>query len=583
MEPIRFGLIAALAVVTYILFLQWQEDYGQTQYVVEETLTSPAAQNSSSTPPLPDLSKPSSDLPQGSVQPAKQGGGDLPVVNLDESKPQATSDDVPQATVTNELIQVSTPLFAIKIDPVGGDLVYAALKEYPIAVDQPDQPFVMLNRSANHVYVAQSGVIGKKGTDLDSEFRPLYHSKAKQYELQGDTLEVPLYYDLGNGVSVVKRYIFAKDSYAIKIEHEIINQSSEPWAGAFFAQIKRDGSKDPGAKNGGPFSMPTYLGTAYWLPDERYNKLAFKKIAEAKEEHKTALKETVKGGWAAMIQHYFLTAWIPSSDTENTYTARLTDNGEYIIGLTSPAVKVLPGSHQVISASYYIGPKVQDKLKALSDGLNLAVDYGFLYFIAEILFWLLIHIHGIVGNWGWSIILLTVLVKGLFFPLSATSYRSMANMRKFQPKIQELRERHGDDRQAMSQAMMKLYKEEKINPLGGCLPILVQMPVFISLYWTLLESVELRHADFIFWINDLSVKDPFYVLPLLMGATMWFQQKLNPAPPDPTQAKVMQIMPLMFTGFFMFFPAGLVLYWFTNNLLSIAQQWFVTKRVEAGK
>jgi len=300
-----------------------------------------------------------------------------------------------------------------------------------------------------------------------------------------------------------------------------------------------------------------------------------------KDIDKGNLKENVTGGWVAWLQHYFVTAWIPNKGDANLVQTRKDSQGNYIIGFTGPTLTVAPGAKAEASATLYAGPKSQAVLKELSPGLELTVDYGILWFIAQPIFWLLQHIHSIVGNWGWSIIFLTMLIKGLFFPLSAASYKSMARMRAVAPKLAALKEQHGDDRQKMSQAMMELYKKEKINPLGGCLPILVQMPVFLSLYWVLLESVEMRQAPFMLWITDLSIKDPFFILPIIMGATMFIQQRLNPTPPDPMQAKVMKMMPIIFTFFFLWFPAGLVLYWVVNNVLSISQQWYITRKIEA--
>jgi len=320
--------------------------------------------------------------------------------------------------------------------------------------------------------------------------------------------------------------------------------------------------------------MVPFLGSATTTADERFKKFNFEEMRE------DPFKDKIQGGWIAMIQHYFLSAWIPDPDMTHTYTTRVTKNGHNIAGFISPAVAVDPGHTESLSARFYAGPKDQHRLAEISQYLDLSVDYGWLWWIAQPLFWLLVHIYDFVGNWGVAIILLTVFIKGVFFKLSATSYRSMANMRRVQPKLVAIKERYGDDKQKQSQAMMDLYKKEKINPLSGCLPILVQMPVFIALYWTLMESVELRQAPFFGWIEDLAVMDPYFILPLIMGASMWFQQKLSPPMADPMQAKIMQWMPVIFTFFFLWFPAGLVLYWVSNNVLSIAQQWFITRQIE---
>lgn len=354
----------------------------------------------------------------------------------------------------------------------------------------------------------------------------------------------------------------------------IDNQSQQPWTGYLFGQLKRDKSGDPSSSTA--TGTATYLGAALWTKDEPYRKVSMSNMDDKN------LRETVQGGWIAWLQHYFVTAWIPQAGDTNQVQTRKDSQGNYIIGFTGPAVTVPAGAQGETGATLYAGPKSQDKLEELSPGLRLTVDYGILWFIAQPIFWLLQNIHALLGNWGWSIIVLTIVIKLAFFPLSAASYRSMARMRAVSPKMQALKEQFGDDRQKMSQAMMELYKKEKINPLGGCLPILVQMPVFLALYWVLLESVEMRQAPWMFWITDLSIKDPYFILPIIMGVTMFIQQQLNPTPPDPMQARVMKLLPIIFTFFFLWFPAGLVLYWVVNNILSIAQQWYITRQIEAG-
>jgi YidC/Oxa1 family membrane protein insertase len=351
------------------------------------------------------------------------------------------------------------------------------------------------------------------------------------------------------------------------------NNSDQRWQANLFGQIKRDSSPPPSAESSG-MGMQPFLGVATTQPDDRFTKFTFDDLAEE------PFKAQLPGGWIAMIQHYFLSAWIPNAEQSHTFSARVTRSDFNIAGFTSPSLVLDPGNSGKVGAGFYAGPKDQYRLKEISPYLDLSVDYGWLWWIAQPLFWLLTKIFSLVGNWGVAIILLTVLIKALFFKLSAASYRSMANMRRVQPKLVSLREQYADDKQKQSQAMMELYKKEKINPMGGCLPILVQMPVFIGLYWMLMESVELRHAPFMLWITDLSVMDPYFVLPLMMGASMFFMQKLNPPPPDPMQAKIMQWMPVMFTFFFLWFPAGLVLYWVVNNLLSMAQQFVITRQIE---
>ena len=376
-----------------------------------------------------------------------------------------------------------------------------------------------------------------------------------------------------DGVAITKSFVFRRSDYLVDLVYHIDNQTSGSWAAGLFGQIKRD-SQSVATDSG--MGVQPFLGAALTTVEENYKKLDFDDIADK------PLKETKEGGWIAMVQHYFISAWVPDQTVSNTFNLRKLGNADlYTLGFTSPQKVIPAGSQGDIKAAFYVGPKDQYRLEEISPYLDLTVDYGWLWWIAKPLFWVMYQLHSFLGNWGWSIICLTILIKAAFFRLSATSYKSMANMRRLQPEMARLKDLYGDDRQKMSQETMALYKKEKVNPMGGCLPILVQMPVFISLYWVLLESVELRHAPWILWITDMSVKDPFFILPLLMGASMFIQQKLNPTPPDPTQAKVMQIMPIAFTFFFMFFPAGLVLYWTVNNILSIAQQYVITKKIEA--
>ncbi len=546
-------LIAALLVITYLMVLQWNKDYGQPELPPAEAATSPLQGND-----LPDLA-------------AAQVDGDVPEVIEPSANEVPSTAAVPVAT-SNELIQVRTDSMLVSIDPRGGDIVAVALPQYPQRKDRPDLPFQLLEQSSARTYVAQSGLIGPNGLDARASGRPQFSSAQTQYELgDAETLVVDLNYQEGE-VSYIKRFTFTRGDYLVGVEYLIDNQGDATWTGNLYGQIKRDQSGDPSST--GATGMATYLGGAYWSADRSYTKVSFKDM------DKSRLSETVTGGWAAWLQHYFVSAWIPSAEQNNVYQTRKDSQGNYIIGFISPATSIAAGEQASLKADFYAGPKIQDRLGEISQGLELTVDYGFLWWIAQPLFWVLSIIHGFVGNWGWSIILLTILIKLVFFPLSATSYRSMANMRRVSPKLQALREQHGDDRQKMSQAMMELYKKEKINPLGGCLPILVQMPVFIALYWVLMESVEMRQAEWLGWIGDLSLKDPYFILPILMGVTMYIQQLLNPTPPDPMQAKVMKMLPIIFTFFFLWFPAGLVLYWVVNNILSIAQQWYITRQIE---
>lgn len=550
-------LIAALLVITYLMVLQWNKDYDQPELPPVATTSTPAA-----TTDLPDVS---------STRQAGQADSDVP--DATAAVQNETIAEAANAVPTGELIQVSTDTLNVSIDPVGGDIVALSLPQYPMRKDRPDLPFQLLEQSGNRTYVAQSGLAGANGPDARSEGRPRYQAEASSYDLgpAEERLTVDLTFE-ENDVRYIKRFTFTRGDYLIGVEYLVDNQSAEPWTGNLFGQIKRDGSGDPSSSSA--TGMATYLGAAFWSQDGSYTKIPLDDMDDAR------MRETISGGWIAWLQHYFVSAWVPGEDQKHVYLTRKDTQGNYIVGFVSPAQTVAPGGQETLRADFYAGPKIQDRLEEISPGLELTVDYGFLWWIAQPLFWVLSLIHSVVGNWGWSIILLTILIKAIFFPLSATSYRSMANMRRVAPKLQALREQYGDDRQKMSQGMMELYKKEKINPLGGCLPILVQMPVFIALYWTLMESVEMRQAEWIGWITDLSLKDPYFILPILMGVTMFIQQQLNPAPPDPMQAKVMKMLPIVFTFFFLWFPAGLVLYWVVNNILSIAQQWYITRQIE---
>ena len=554
MDIKRTILIVALAIVTYVGVLKWNQDYGQAAMPTQNVAASNTA------PGIPDTAAGNN----GSAS------ADVPSANATTA---AAPLETP-AVASKDLIQVKTDVLDLAIDPVGGDVVQLRLPLYPRRQDRPEVPFQLFDNGGERTFLAQSGLTGTNGPDARAAGRPVYTSTQKTYQLadgQNDMV-VDLKFS-ENGINYIKRFTFKRGLYDLVVTYVVDTQSAQPWAGNLFAQLKRDSSSDPSSTTA--TGTATYLGAALWTAAEPYKKVSMKDI------DKGQVKETVQGGWVAWLQHYFVTAWIPDHNVTNVVQTRKDSQGNYIIGFTSPTLTVAPGAKGETTATLYAGPKSQAVLKELSPGLELTVDYGILWFIAQPIFWLLQHIHAIIGNWGWSIIFLTMLIKGIFFPLSAASYKSMARMRAVAPKLAALKEQHGDDRQKMSQAMMELYKKEKINPLGGCLPILVQMPVFLSLYWVLLESVEMRQAPFMLWITDLSIKDPFFILPIIMGATMFIQQQLNPTPPDPMQAKVMKMMPIIFTFFFLWFPAGLVLYWVVNNCLSIAQQWYITRKIEA--
>jgi len=580
MELQRTIILVAIAIVTYMMVLAWQQDYGQIPVADTDAPTQfddpPADVISADATP----SKPSNPVPQTE---------DIPSALPDHAAdPIAVPDTASQDE--DRRVTVTTDVFTLELDRLGGDIIRVTLSDYPTQVSTPNQPFILLERSASRTYVAQSGIVGPNATDT-AEGRPLWQVGKNEHKLAQHEFElnVDLFHRQDDGTEIIKRFTFERGSYLVRVSHIVRNLSAQPWQGALYGQIKRDETDDPGTGRGGFVPMPTFLGGAYWTQEKPYNKVSFSDM------QKTTLKTTQEGGWIAFLQHYFLSAWIPDRLEQHTYSTHyLQKQNQYLLRFLSPLTVVQPGSERVLYAEFYVGPKIQDNLQAVSPGLDMTVDYGWLWFIAQPIFAVMMFIQSGqitifgnqfdmgfgVSNWGITIILLTLFIKLLFFKLSAASYRSMARMRKVAPEMMRIKEEHKNDRQKQSMEMMKLYQTEKINPLGGCLPILVQMPVFISLYYVLLESVELRQAPFFGWIQDLSVMDPWFILPLLMGASMWFQMRLNPTPPDPTQAQVMKWMPIIFTFFFLWFPSGLVLYWLTNNILSIAQQWFITHRIE---
>ena len=560
MDIPRYALIAASVLLGLMLLGEW------TRFSEE--------QQTAALPAVPMVA-PAETYP--SPAPTPKADSDLPVNEDVNLASQAVTESARSDTesVSGQLITVHTDTLEVMIDLNGGDVVGTALKSYPKTLAAPDDPFVLLERNAQRTYIAQSGIVGSDG--IDSKERATYASQQAFYELgANESLEVALTYaGPNNRLDVTKRFLFTRGSHIVTVVHDVTNTSSEAANITPFAQIKRDSSKAP-AGSESSMGMQPFLGSALTQPDQRFAKFDFEDMAE------DPFKADLTGGWVAMLQHYFVSAWVPDPDQTYRYRTRQTQAGFNIIGYTGPAISVAPSETLSVTNRLYTGPKNQSVLSDLAPHLDLVVDYGWLWWIAQPLFWLLTFIQSIVINWGVAIILLTVLVKLAFFQLSAAGYKSMARMRKVQPRIMAIREEYANDKAKQSQAMMELYKKEKINPLGGCFPILVQMPVFIALYWVLMESVELRQAPFALWINDLSVMDPYFVLPILMGASMYYMQKLNPAPPDPMQAKIMQWMPIVFTFFFLWFPAGLVLYWLCNNLLSMAQQYIINRRIENG-
>ena len=551
MDIQRTGLLAILGILTYVLFLQWNR-YTETSHEVTEV--------AAVSPSTLSQSKPTNEIPSTNKR------LESPVAPL-------------KSTAGGNHLLISTPITDITIDLTGGDIIQVLLKDYPVSLNNLLNPIALLDM-LNRTYVAQSGLVGTDGPDAASNGRPVYHADQDQYVVAAPT-DISIQTTTQSGLTVTKTFSIDPNRYDIQVTHTIQNTSETTKTVTPFVQLKRDNSADPSIQNS--MGMQAFLGYALRTAEERYRKVSFSDFetaADARNLNTELKRDSVTGGYLALLQHYFTSAWVPADGQTHLYSFRTNQDGHFIGSIISPDIIIPPGETQHTAATLYAGPKDQDTLELLSPGLELVVDYGWLWFIAQPLFWLLKFIQTYVGNWGFAIILVTVVVKAAFFQLSAAAYKSMAKMRKFTPEITRMRELYGDDRQRMSKEMMDLYKREKINPLGGCLPILVQMPVFIALYWVLLESVELRQAPFILYIEDLSVKDPYFILPLLMGVSMYIQTSLNPTPPDPMQAKIMKYMPVAFTVFFLWFPAGLVLYWVVNNILSIAQQWVITKSIE---
>ena len=555
MDSIKYLIFGGLAVVSYLLLLAWQEDYPR----VPVTATTEQTQNTTAT--TPSLA---TDVP--AIAAGSPSGSDVPVVDSGASF---------IADSASNVVTVKTDVLHVTLNRNGGDIMEITLPEYRRQIDVENDPLVLLENNDSRTFVAKSGLVGRNG--IDSTSRAVYQTTANAYELADSTnsLIVEMKHTDPLGVQITKRFTFERSSYLIDIDYEINNTSSAVWQANVFGQINRNNFPDPSSAGG--VGKSSFLGFALTSTDDPYFKVAFEDINNAMPSHELA------GGWIGLSQHYFLSAWIPPSESINTFSTRTNPQNpsEFIGGFTSQEFSVAPGAVASQNLGFYAGPKDQYALREISTNLDLTIDYGVLWFIASPIYWLLRQIDSLVGNYGWSILLLTVCVKGLFYKLSAASYRSMANMRRVMPKMAQLKERYGDDKMKMQKATMELYQKEKINPFGGCLPMLVQMPVFIALYWVLMESVELRQAPFILWIKDLSAMDPYFVLPLLMGASMFAQSLLSPAPADPMQAKIMRFMPVVMTVFFLWFPAGLVLYWLANSVLGILQQWYITRKIES--
>ena len=474
------------------------------------------------------------------------------------------------ASPTGQQVQIKTDVYELTFDTLGAQLVKAQLSQFS-GFDGSDSPMVLLDNSPSSFYVAQTGVVGAPaGQNFPTHLTP-FRLVSTDTTLAGDTLDV-VFEAESDGVKVIKTYSLKRGSYDIHVTHDIQNTGSAPVTPSLYLQLTRDGNDPPNTS----FFYNTFTGPAVYSAEEKYQKISFSDIDKGKANY---IKQA-NDGWIAVVQHYFASAWVPVEGKTRFNEALRLGNNLYAIRSIEPTATLAPGDTVAVKAKLWVGPQDQDAMQAVAPGLDVVVDYGFLTIISKPLFKLMTWIHDFVGNWGWTIVLLTVLIKLVFYPLSAASYRSMAKMKQVTPRLQALREKFGDDRGKLNQAMMEMYRTEKINPLGGCLPMLIQIPVFIALYWVLLGSVEMRGAPWILWIHDLAARDPYFILPAIMMATMFLQIKLNPTPPDPMQARIMMLMPLVFGGMMFFFPAGLVLYWCVNNAISIAQQRYIMHKLD---
>lgn len=556
LDYLRIILYTSLVVLGLFLYQAWEREHPQAAPV---TTTTQAA----------DLPATGHFVPQTTTSAPATAAAPAPANAM-----TATPDVA--APTTGELVKVTTDFLEANIDTRGGDVVQIKLLGYPESLGAKT-PFLLLNNDPSTQYIAESGLLGQLGPDTSAS-QAEYTPDKTEYQLEPgqDTLTVNLTWHNAEGIKVVKHLTFTRGSYEIKVGYDVENQSTKPWQGALYTQLLRTNTPPPA--HSGFMNLATYFGAAISSPAKPYNKITFKKMKEQNVD------QSVQGGWAAMIQHYFISAWVPPAGATSTYYSRVSGTGSaelYTIGMIGQPMTVAPGAKTSTEAKLYTGPAIADNLEQTAPGLKLTIDYGWFWFISGIIFWMMQKIYNVIGNWGWSIIFVTIIIKLMFYRLSAKSYRSMSVMKKLQPKMEALKQRYGDDKQGFTKATMDLYREEKVNPMSGCLPILIQIPVFIALYWVLVESVQLRQAPFMLWIHDLSVADPYYVLPVLMGISMFIQQRLNPPPADPMQAKVMMAMPVLFTVMFAGFPAGLMLYWVVNNTLSFTQQWYVMRQLNA--
>jgi len=567
MDNLRFILVVTFAMLVFMLWQAWEQDYGPKPEVA--VIVSPEG------------IKAKEDLPT-TAEASLQAESTL-------QNPVASPVAV---TSTSNTVKIKTDVIALEIDLQGGTVTNLDLLDYPVekannvvnslrkmvgmeVAEIDTAPVRLFNNNQEKIFVAQSGLIADSGFAAAPNHYTVFANEQGSYTLEPgqDSLIVPLKWTDNQGLEITKIFTFKRGSYEIKLDQNVKNNSGKPWSGRQYSQLLK-AQNNEGKGNMLTGGMRAYDGGVIYTEKSKYQKISFDDMADE------TLDVTSKGGWTAMIQHYFASAWIPPADQENHFYTKELKDGRYVIGTYSPTVTVAANTDAQFVSQLFAGPKIQPMMEAIAPGLELTVDYSVLTFIGKPIYSLLNIIHNFIGNWGVAIIGVTLCIKLLFFPLSQASFKSMAKMRKIQPRLKELQDRFADDRPRFNTEMMGLYKKEKVNPLGGCLPILIQIPVFMALYWVLSETVEFRQAPFMLWIQDLSIQDPFYILPLIMGVTMKIQQSLNPAPIDPIQAKVMKMFPIVFTIFFLFFPAGLVLYWVINNTLSIIQQTYITKQIE---
>ncbi len=554
MDNQRLLVWATFGLLAFLTWEAWQQDYARRPTPIPEPAAvqpGAPAETPAGADSLPELDDSALPAPEPAMPAA------------DPALPESGADDVP-------VIRVRTDVLDLEISSRGGTLTRADIRRYPVAKDRPDEVVRLLSTTRGELGLIQTG-LRSPGDGPEPNQNAIFTAPAGDYTLTGDELVVPLTWSDGAGITVVKRYRFERGSYRIDVEQEVQNDSEEPWRGAEYAQIRRYAAPPERSM----FDVDSYSFAGPIIYDgERSSKLAYDDLSDDGPFRVTAAR-----GWVAAIQHHFLSAVVPPAGQSFSYVVAV-NRDIATASLIGAAQTVAPGERSVFALTLFVGPKLQEQLEEIAPSLKLTVDYGWLTIISEPLFWLLSLVYDWVQNWGVAIIIVTILIKLVFYKLTEASGRSMAKMRKIQPRMKALQERYKDDRQQLSQQMMELYKREKVNPAAGCLPILIQMPFFLAFYWVLLESVEMRQAPFAGWITDLSTRDPYFILPIIMGAAMLFQQKLNPAPADPVQARVMQVMPIVFTVFFAFFPSGLVLYWVTNTILSIAQQWHINRVVE---